>query len=349
TALDTDRTTRVLRPKADAAWHLHELTQDLPLAAFVLFSSASGQLLGAGQANYAAANTFLDGLAAHRQQAGLPGQSLAWGLWAEAGGMGRTLSAADLTRLELAGSAALPTDEGLALLDDALARPEALLVPLKLNLAALRAGYDQLPAVLKGLVTPPSRPADTPNAAAPEAADEPLEQQLAAADPEQRLPMVLDLVRRQVAVVRHDDPAAIDPETPFTAFGMDSLAAIELRNGLSAAIGIRLPATITFDYPTPAELAEFLLAELGPDIEAIAADRADDDIRAAIATIPPAVMRAAGLLDALLELRDGGPATEAAEPPKEETPAEQTPAPAAALQNMSVEELLLAAQRTRSS
>ncbi|WP_406730798.1 SDR family NAD(P)-dependent oxidoreductase [Streptomyces sp. NBC_01794] len=349
TALDTDRTTRVLRPKADAAWHLHELTQDLPLAAFVLFSSASGQLLGAGQANYAAANTFLDGLAAHRQQAGLPGQSLAWGLWAEAGGMGGTLSAADLTRLELAGSAALPTDEGLALLDDALARPEALLVPLKLNLAALRAGYDQLPAVLKGLVTPPSRPADTPSAAAPEAADEPLEQQLAAADPEQRLPMVLDLVRRQVAVVRHDDPAAIDPETPFTAFGMDSLAAIELRNGLSTAIGIRLPATITFDYPTPAELAEFLLAELGPDIEAIAADRADDDIRAAIATIPPAVMRAAGLLDALLELRDGGPATEAAEPPKEETPAEQTPAPAAALQNMSVEELLLAAQRTRSS
>ncbi|MGW5433928.1 SDR family NAD(P)-dependent oxidoreductase [Streptomyces sp. NPDC004059] len=352
TDLDPHRLAHVLAPKADTAWHLHHLTRHHPLTHFVLYSSASGLVAGAGQANYAAANTFLDALADHRQRAGLPGQSLAWGLWAEADGMGGTLTAADLTRLELAGSAAIPTDEGLAMLDDALARPDALLVPLKLNPAALRAGYDQLPAVLKDLVTPPARQPETPGTTTA-ATDVPIAQRLAAAAPEQRLTLVLDLVRQQVAQVRHDDPNAIDPETPFTAFGMDSLAAIELRNGLSAAIGTRLPATITFDYPTPADLAAFLLDELAPEIEALAADHADDEIRAVISAIPISALRDAGLLDTLLNLGNA----DATHPPAEtaETtaaaaePTEEPRTSAAALQTMSVEELLLAAQRARNS
>ncbi|MGW5466167.1 beta-ketoacyl reductase, partial [Streptomyces sp. NPDC003996] len=346
------RLAHVLAPKADTAWHLHHLTRHHPLTHFVLYSSASGLVAGAGQANYAAANTFLDALADHRQRADLPGQSLAWGLWAEADGMGGTLTAADLTRLELAGSAAIPTDEGLAMLDDALARPDALLVPLKLNPAALRAGYDQLPAVLKDLVTPPARQPETPGTTTA-ATDVPIAQRLAAAAPEQRLTLVLDLVRQQVAQVRHDDPNAIDPETPFTAFGMDSLAAIELRNGLSAAIGTRLPATITFDYPTPADLAAFLLDELAPEIEALAADHADDEIRAVISAIPISALRDAGLLDTLLDLGNA----DATHPPAETAeagaaaaePTEEARTSAAALQTMSVEELLLAAQRARNS
>ncbi|MFJ9813569.1 SDR family NAD(P)-dependent oxidoreductase [Streptomyces sp. NPDC101158] len=365
TDLTPDRTHPVLHTKADAAWHLHDLTRHHPLTHFVLYSSASGLVSGAGQANYAAANTFLDALAAHRQEAGLPGQSLAWGLWAEADGMGGALSAADLTRLELAGSAALLTDEGLAMLDDALARPDALLVPLRLNLAALRAGYDRLPALLRDLVAPPARPGDGAGSAAPAPADEPIARRLAAADPERRQALVLDLVRQHVAHVRHDDPAAIDPDTPFTAFGMDSLAAIELRNGLSAAVGTRLPATMTFDYPTPADLAGFLLDELAPDIEALAAEHADDALRAVISAIPLSALRTAGLLDALLALGPGGPGN--ADTPETGTPetgaseagtpdagtpdasAAETRTPAAALQTMSVEELLLAAQRNRSS
>ncbi|MFG2577368.1 beta-ketoacyl reductase, partial [Streptomyces sp. NPDC048481] len=354
----------VLRAKADTAWHLHDLTRHHPLTHFVLYSSAGGLVSGAGQANYAAANTFLDALAAHRQEAGLPGQSLAWGLWAEADGMGGTLTAADLTRLELAGSAALSTTEGLAMLDEALTRPDALLVPLALNLTALRAGYDQLPAVLKDLVAPPARQSDTTgDVPAPADAEEPLTRRLAALEPEQRPALVLDLVRQHVAHVRHDDPAAIDPETPFTAFGMDSLAAIELRNGLSAAIGTRLPATMTFDYPTPADLAGFLLAELAPDVEALAAEHADDELRARIAAIPLSALRTAGLLDALLGLGDPGPATPRPGPAGQtaattpdatkpdaapDDPAEEPPAPATALRDMSVEELLLAARRNHS-
>ncbi|MYX75372.1 beta-ketoacyl reductase, partial [Streptomyces sp. SID3915] len=103
TSLDADRVERVLRPKVDAAWHLHELTRESDLSAFVLLSSAAGLLVGGGQANYAAANTFLDGLAAHRRSLGLPAVSLAYGLWEADGGMSAGIDAADLERLRRLG------------------------------------------------------------------------------------------------------------------------------------------------------------------------------------------------------------------------------------------------------
>ncbi len=151
-ALTPERLDRVLAPKLDAAWHLHELTQGQDLAAFVLFSSVSGLLGSPGQANYAAANAALDALAHHRQAQGLAACSLAWGYWAEKSGMTAALSAADLARMRRAGLLPLTSDQGLALLDAALGRPEALLVPARFDLAALARNPGALPPWFRGLV-----------------------------------------------------------------------------------------------------------------------------------------------------------------------------------------------------
>ncbi len=134
-SLTPARVDAVMRPKADAAWHLHELTAGLDLEAFVLFSSGAATFGAAGQGNYAAANAFLDGLAARRQAAGLPGVSLAWGMWAEASTMTGHLTGSDLDRVTRSGMSALSTADGLGLLDLALARDEALLIPSRVDLA----------------------------------------------------------------------------------------------------------------------------------------------------------------------------------------------------------------------
>jgi acyl transferase domain-containing protein len=167
--LSPERLDTVLRPKADAAWLLHELTADLPLRAFVLFSSIAGVLGTAGQGNYAAANTFLDALAAHRRSLGLPAASVAWGVWsadgAGSGGMAAGLSAADHARLARAGATPLTAAQGLDLFDAALSEGEAgdpLVLASRWNLAGLRAQAEigaRLPAVLRGLVRAPRRPA----------------------------------------------------------------------------------------------------------------------------------------------------------------------------------------------
>ncbi|GAA3117494.1 hypothetical protein GCM10020254_75410 [Streptomyces goshikiensis] len=128
-SLTTERLSAVLRPKVDAAWNLHELTQDLGLSAFVLFSSAAGVFGGAGQANYAAGNVFLDALAAHRRAQGLAATSLAWGLWTGVGGMGGDLADGDRERINRGGIGALSPETGLALFDAARRTDDALLVP----------------------------------------------------------------------------------------------------------------------------------------------------------------------------------------------------------------------------
>ncbi|MGW1143207.1 beta-ketoacyl reductase, partial [Streptomyces zhihengii] len=152
-ALTPGRLARVLRPKADAAWNLHLLTRGLDLSAFVLFSSVTGIIGTPGQANYAAANAFLDGLAAHRHASGLPATSLAWGYWEVATGMTGHLSGADVSRMARTGLEPLPTDEALDLLDEALAAGPALAVPARIPTRALRglAADGPLPAVLRGL------------------------------------------------------------------------------------------------------------------------------------------------------------------------------------------------------
>ncbi|MFE3764273.1 type I polyketide synthase [Streptomyces sp. NPDC059104] len=260
-SLTAERLSAVLRPKVDAAWNLHELTAGLDLSAFVLFSSAAGVFGGAGQANYAAANTFLDALAAHRRAQGLAATSLAWGLWAEVGGMGGALDADDVSRMGRGGVNALSPAEGLALFDTACASGQPLLAPVKLDLAALRAqaGGGMLSPLLSGLVRTPTRRAAGAAAAAGDTPAGALAG-LSAAEQEAR---VLDLVRTQVAgVLGYAGPEAVEADRSFRELGFDSLTAVELRNLLGAATGLRLPATLVFDYPTSTVLAEHLRTEL---------------------------------------------------------------------------------------
>jgi len=268
TATTADQLHRVLVPKTDAAWHLHRLTQHLPLTHFVLFSSVAGTLGNAGQAGYAAANAYLDTLAHHRRAAGLPATSLAWGLWQETSALTERLSANQHTHLRRTGITALPTETALALLDAALTTRRAALVPTALDLGALRdlAAAGALPAVLRDLLPVAAR--RRPAAA----------RRLAEAGARERAGIVAELVRANVAtVLGHPDPAIVDVDQEFTKLGLDSLTAVELRNRLGAATGLRLPTTVIFDHPTPTALAELLAARLTPAPE--------DDARRALETL----------------------------------------------------------------
>ncbi|WP_097234120.1 type I polyketide synthase [Streptomyces zhaozhouensis] len=263
-----ERVERVLRPKVDGAWHLHELTRDLDLTAFVLFSSVGGLILAAGQANYAAANVFLDALAHHRHTQGLPATSMAWGLWEGTAGADEDTRAIDAGRIGKLGVRELSAEKGLGLFDAALASGEAMPVPVSLDLAALRSRPDALPAVLRELGGVPARPkADAPAPAAGTAAAEedtrPLAERLAELPWADAGQFLVELVRTHVAaVLGHDGPQAVVPERGFLELGLDSLAALELRNRLSGATGERLPATLIYDYPSTVAVADFLRTEI---------------------------------------------------------------------------------------
>ncbi|TDC97025.1 SDR family NAD(P)-dependent oxidoreductase [Nonomuraea deserti] len=260
-ALTPERIDTVLRAKADAVLNLHELTEDLPLTAFVLFSSAAGVFGGPGQGNYAAANAFVDALAERRRRLGLPALSLAWGLWEQDSGLTGTLSETDRARLARTGVAPLSTADGLALLDAACAADRAALVPIRLEFAALRmaAQFGALPTILQELV-PTSKRRVVGND--PAAASE-LRERLARMPEPEHARVLLDLVLGQVAtVLGYRDPSAVEQDRPFNEAGFDSLTAVEFRNRMNAATGLRLPATLVFDYPTPAGLVEYLRTRL---------------------------------------------------------------------------------------
>ncbi|MBT2427747.1 SDR family NAD(P)-dependent oxidoreductase, partial [Streptomyces sp. ISL-112] len=265
-SLTPGRLDAVLRPKVDAAWNLHELTRDLDLAAFVLYSSVSGVIGGAGQANYAAGNTFLDALAAHRQAAGLPGTSLAWGAWNQGAGMTSGLTEADLRRAAEAGMPLLSVDQGLTLFDAALATGHAAVAPVRLDLAALRA-HGTVPPLLRGLVRTAARRTSATGAGA--STERGLADRLARLERAERHAALLTLVRAEAALVLgHPSGDGVDPARAFRDLGFDSLTAVELRNRLNTATGLRLPATMIFDYPTVETLAGHLLEELvGPDAD----------------------------------------------------------------------------------
>jgi pimaricinolide synthase PimS1 len=259
TALTDEQIHTVMAVKADAARHLHELTAERELAAFILFSSISGLLGTAGQANYAAANTYLDALAAHRRAAGLPGMSLAWGLWQE--GMGQSLGESDINRWTRSGVAALAAEQGLALFDRAVSGGVALPVPATLQLSALP-DTDRVPAVLSGLVRRRRKPARA----------EPAGQSGHVLTEKQ----ALELVRAATAsVLGLANPHTLDLSKAFREQGFDSLAGVDLRNQLIAATGRRLPATLVFDHPTPQALATFL----AEDASAASGDKQADGAR----------------------------------------------------------------------
>ncbi|MFC8906800.1 SDR family NAD(P)-dependent oxidoreductase, partial [Micromonospora sp. NPDC057140] len=256
-SLDADGLAAVLRPKVDGAWALHQATARLDLSAFVVFSSIAATLGSPGQGNYAAANAFLDALAQHRRARGLPATSLAWGLWATTSTMTAHLDATEHRRAIRAGSAPLTDAEGLALLDAAQRHGGPHVVLMKVPAAT----GGPVPALLRDLVRPPRT---RRRAATRAAADLSLGERLAALSPAERRGELLDLVAGAVAaVLGHRSADTVDPQRPFKELGFDSLTSVELRNRLAAATGLRLPATVAFDYPTPAVLADFLDREIG--------------------------------------------------------------------------------------
>ncbi|WP_433728942.1 SDR family NAD(P)-dependent oxidoreductase [Actinoplanes sp. CA-051413] len=282
-SLTPDRLARVLRPKVDAAWHLHDLTRDLNLAAFVMFSSLASTLGNPGQANYAAANTFLDLLALHRRAQGLSAVALAWGLWAQASSMTGHLDEADLARINRGGVTPLPTEEALTLLDTALLLDRPTLAPARLDLPALRglAASGMVAPPLRGLIKLPARRAAV-------GATDPgsLVERLSALGPEEQHATLLSLVRGTIAtVLGHGAADQIDPGRAFKDLGFDSLTAVELRNRLNGSTGLRLPATLVFDHPNPGALVDHLLTELAPGSDGLPVLAGLDRIAASLATL----------------------------------------------------------------
>ncbi|TCB87136.1 SDR family NAD(P)-dependent oxidoreductase, partial [Micromonospora zingiberis] len=253
-SLTTEQVDEVLAAKADAAWHLHELTADRPLAAFVLYSSIAGLVGPAGQAAYAAGNAFLDELARHRHAAGLPATSIAWGLWQDGSSMSAALTDTDRSRIARLGLRPIDTADALAALDAAVASADPVVAVTALDPAMLRTSTD-VPAVLHGLA-PGRRARRSGQGPAPI-------RRIAAMNPPDRARALADLVRTHAAaVLGHDDPSAIDLDRTVADLGFDSLTGVELRNRLAAATGLTLPATLIFDHPTPAALADHLADRL---------------------------------------------------------------------------------------
>jgi NADP-dependent 3-hydroxy acid dehydrogenase YdfG/acyl carrier protein len=294
-SLSVGQVERVLAPKVDAAWHLHELTAGADLAWFVVFSSLAGVLGGAGQGNYAAANAFLDALVLERRSLGLAGVSMAWGPWTPEVGLLGSLSAVDVRRIARSGMPALSVRQGLELFDRALQAGRPVLGLTRLHMSALRA-QPELPALWRVLAGGGLRRAA---AGAPLGSDG-FAQRLAGVPAAERERFLVELVAGNAAVVLgHASGEQVSATEAFREAGFDSLTAVELRNRLQAATGVSLPATVVFDYPTPARLAEYLGALFGRSQEP------EVEIRKTIDSIPLARLREAGLLDILLALADG--------------------------------------------
>ncbi|GAA1952205.1 hypothetical protein GCM10009754_21410 [Amycolatopsis minnesotensis] len=255
-SVTADQVGRVFTAKVDTAVALHELTEGMGLSAFVLFSSVAGVLGGAGQASYTAANAFLDALAERRVRDGLPAVSLAWGLSALKGGMAGRLSDAELDRGTRSGLVPMAAEETLRLFDAVCAAGVAHAVPARLDLGAWREPGVLVPAVLRALVGTKVRRAGG-RAGGDRAA---LADRIVALAPADRLDALLEVVNAQAsAVLGRAGSDTLEPDRAFRDFGFDSLTAVDLRNRLGAAAGVRLPATAVFDFPTPRALAAELV------------------------------------------------------------------------------------------
>jgi NADP-dependent 3-hydroxy acid dehydrogenase YdfG/acyl carrier protein len=257
-ALTPERFDTVLRPKVDAVWNLHELTKHLDLGAFVLFSSLAGVLGNPGQANYAAANAFLDAVAAHRRAAGLPAVSLAWGPWALSAGMAGKLGDVERSRMARSGFLTLSAQEGMARLDAALLSEQDSVVPLKLDTTALAALGSACPPLFRAMVRTTRR-----NAADRVVSDRSWAESLAGQEGEARRTVLRELVAAEVAAsLGHGAVDDVDIDRRFDEMGFDSLASVELRNRLSAATELSLPPTLVFDHPDLASMVSYLNTRL---------------------------------------------------------------------------------------
>ncbi|MET8100300.1 SDR family NAD(P)-dependent oxidoreductase [Streptomyces sp. NPDC005236] len=253
TELTPERLARVLRPKVDGAAHLHRLTADVPLDLFLLISSAAGVLGSPGQANYAAANVFLDQLAHHRRALGLPGVSVSFGAWA---GEGLAAEHADLDRMARLGHRSLTPDQGRDLVELALRQGAPHLVAWSLDLHRLRentaATDDGSAALWRSLLPAPRTGQDGGTA---------LADRLARLPEADRATRVLALVREEASrALGLRSAESVRPDQPLRELGMDSVTAVELRNRIGTRLGTRLPATLLFDHPTADRLSAHLLA-----------------------------------------------------------------------------------------
>ncbi|WP_443072132.1 type I polyketide synthase [Streptomyces sp. WMMC1477] len=303
-ALVPEQVGAVLRPKVDAALNLHELTSHAGLSAFVLFSSTAGVLGGPGQANYAAGNAFLDALAQHRRAQGLPATSISWGLWQAEHGMTGALHRADLDRITRSGLAPMPSRTALALMDAAGSSSDPHFVAAEITMSALRqnAQAGTLPAILRAIV-----PSATVRRAASAHADggaDSLSRQLAGRSPDERLAFFHELVRDHVAdVLARGSAHTVDTTREFADLGFDSLTAVELRNRLGGVTGLRLPATLVFDYPTPDALARHLNDRIRPDADEVPSGYAElDQLEAALSATRIDSENRAGLVKRLQSL-----------------------------------------------
>ncbi|ORV57100.1 type I polyketide synthase [Mycobacterium fragae] len=320
TSLSAQRVDAVLRAKVDAAWNLHELTRDLNVSAFVMFSSMAGLVGSSGQANYAAANCFLDGLAAHRRAHRLPAISLGWGLWDQTSDMTGGLGTVDFARFARDGIVAMSAGEALALLDTAMVVDEPFLVPAHIDFTALRAKHDAgtLPPMFVDLINASARRQVDDSLAAAKSKSA-LLQRLEGLPEDEQHAVLLDLVRSHIATVLGNTTVeAIDPDKAFQELGFDSLTAVEMRNRLKAATGLALSPTLIFDYPNSAALAGYFRQELlGASTEPTEqAAPAEAEIQRVVASIPVKRLRQAGVLDLLLNLAnetDGAAEAEARE------------------------------------
>ncbi|MGX1916239.1 SDR family NAD(P)-dependent oxidoreductase [Streptomyces phaeochromogenes] len=289
-AMDREQVQRVLRPKVDAALNLYHLTRGLDLRMFVLFSSAAGVVGSAGQSNYAAANAFLDALIRPLRAQGTRAVSLGWGIWEEPeSALVRKAGEDTERRMARKGFLTLPTGVALHHFDTAIGgdgdeAAEELLVPVRLDLARLReeAAAGVLFPLFRDLVRQPVRRgrasgygSEVPNTS--------LTAELAALPEAEREHLMLSVVRTHVAsVLGHASPEAVDAGRGLADMGIDSLAAVQLRNRLSAATGLRLPATLAFDRPTSSALAAHLLAELGLENDGSVAERQSRQVAEAL-------------------------------------------------------------------
>ena len=254
-SLTPERLDRVLAAKADAAWYLHEASRDLGLSLFAMVSSLSGVVGGPGQGNYAAANAFLDALAVHRRGLGLAGQSVSWGLWAEARGMGGRLGVEDVAKIRAGGVLPLSHSQAVGLFDAAVSAPVGHLIGVRWDLSALRrlAGAGELEPLLEELV-----PAVRRTAATGESVSQ-LVSRLRGVDQAEQSRLLVELVASHVAaVLGHDGADAVDAGTPIQNLGLDSLGGIQVRNRLQAATGLALPAILVYSNPTSEALAEHI-------------------------------------------------------------------------------------------
>ena len=311
TSLTPDRVDAVLRAKVDAAWNLHELSQDSNVSAFVLFSSMAGLVGSSGQANYAAANSFLDGLAAHRRARGLPAISLGWGLWDQASDMTGGLDDAGRARLARTGVKALSSADALQLFDTAMVVDEPFLLPAHIDAAALRANAAVVPPMFVDLINGPTRRRVDDSLAAGKSKSALAQRIHGLPEPEQHA-VLLDLVRSHIAtVLGNTTPEAIDPDKAFQELGFDSLTAVEMRNRLKAATGLALSPTLIFDYPTPSRLASYFRTELAgvpQEVKHVPAVRITGDEQIAIVGMacryPGGVNSPEDLWDMVIEGRD---------------------------------------------